>query len=83
MAVRIEEIGRREMWPSAGHGEPSHNLLRHRVCPRGDLLRRLVLYRMLHVNGVKASASQRARLHSRRSGELSGGNRHCGNSQIF
>ena len=80
---RIEEIGRREMWPSAGHGEPSHNLFRHRVCTGCDLLGRLVLNWMLHVNSVKASASQRARLHSRRSSELTGGNRHGGNPQIF
>jgi hypothetical protein len=68
---------------SARHRQPSDNLIRHGIRPCRDLLRRLVLYGMLHVNGVKARATQRAGLHSRRSGEFSCGDGHCRDTKIF
>ena len=67
----------------ACHREPSHNLFRNRIRSRGDLLRRLVLDGMLHVDSVKACASQGAGLNPRWSGEFSGCNRNCGNAKIF
>lgn len=72
-----------QQYCSVARRQSSHNLLRHRVRARGDLLRRLVLNGMLHVNGIKARASQRAGLHSRRSRELCGGDRDCGHAEIL
>ncbi len=74
---------RSEITQNSAHREPSHNFFRHRVCPRGDLLRRLILNGMLDVNRVKARASQSTGLHSCRSRELSGGHGHRWNAQIF
>jgi hypothetical protein len=63
--------------------QPSHNLFHHRIRPCGNLLRCLVLYRMLHINSVKARAAQCASLNARRGRELCSGHRHCGDAQIF
>jgi hypothetical protein len=71
------------MAPSARHRQPSHNLFRYHIRACGDLLRCLVLYRMLHVNGVESRASQRAGLNARWRCEFSCSHRHRGNAQIF
>ena len=63
--------------------QPSYDFFCHRICPRRDLLRRLVLNGMLNVDGVKAGASQSAGLHPRWSGELCGRDRHSRNTQVF
>ena len=82
-------VGKRRTLSAAKHAalfrdsQPSHNLFRHRIGSRRDLLRRLVLDRMLHVNRIKARASQRASLHSRGRGEFSCSDGHRRDSQIF
>jgi len=68
---------------SVRYRQPSYNLLYHHVRSCRDLLRRLVLDRMLDINGVKARAPQRTGLDSRGSGELGCGHGHCRNTQVF
>jgi hypothetical protein len=68
---------------STSDGQPAHNLLRHRVRPRGDLLRRLVLDGMRDVDGVKACAAQRAGLYASRGHELRGSYRHGRDAQVL
>lgn len=60
--------------------QPTHYLLCDRIGAGCDLLRRLVLNWMLHINGIKAWPAESAGLNTRRSGELRGGHRHCGNA---
>jgi hypothetical protein len=65
------------------HRQPSHNLLHHRVRPCRDLLWRLVLNGMLHVNRVKARSPERAGLDACGRRELSGCDRHSRDTQVF
>src|SRR5882724_3206269 len=41
---------------SALHGQPAHNPFRHRVRASRNLLRGLVLYGVLHIDGIKPGA---------------------------
>jgi hypothetical protein len=64
-------------------GEPADDLSCHGICPCGDLLRSLVLDRVLDVNSIKAGSAQSSGLNTRSRHEFSCGDGNRGNAKIL
>jgi hypothetical protein len=86
LLLRVRFISARNLRrrvPPRAKGKPAYNLIRHRVSPRSDLLRCLVLDGMRHVNGIKPGASQCAGLYAGWSHEFGGCDRNRRYSEVF
>ena len=81
--MRLEADVAETMSSELFRSQPSYDLFHHRVRPPGDLLRRLVLNGMKHVNGFEAGAAQGSGLDARGRLEFGGRDRNGGNSQVL